>query len=682
MKKGFYQYFFDLRMVFKRPVNIICLILFLIAMIGVNLSHLSSGPVGAIYTCMKLIYPFSTGLAILLSIRLYNSQTIDTLKAYPLSFTWILGGKWLSVMTYMTLYTMVTLAIFGWGALSWDFQGPVFWNIVNKLFMSMEITYGFSITLGLFIASLLRHHTAYLAGVMVWLCGTFLIPFLLPEKLLWLPFKVNPLKNAVLNNDPEWGLALTQQEQTKIIWVLIALMLIFFIGTVTTSIKQRPIKYSYAPIISLIAAVFIVGASLFTHFEYWSHQLGDLKEHHTVSIPKAKAVNYPLTPYTVNDYLIDVFKDDYLWTFHSKLSIDIPEVPSTGMLSFTINPDFSIEQVTVNGKIVDYDQHDGWIDLSFDDFDPNAAQQNLSFIYSGRLEEWGYDGESGKETWFGFTRGDSFYVPAYLAWYPLPGRIPLYINESKNVYSANLSSALTSKPATYTIRIHGFDQPVFTTSLLQSMTKNNVEELAGTNQTGVTLFGGTFKTWESKNVSVLFPAYYDHVRTALTSQIGSMRDFLEDTFKMPIAGKFVCLPIGGNQQNAGDAFTFPCSLFDQLSNPVVSDEMERNLIDDFLSDGQFLTDQFGASAQLNIDYILAVQALYHYEHTDSEPQISSSEKNDSFIQQVIDALNQDQTEQVKKFLRTLYEDQKDPTHPIITREDWMLTWNDVYQKGV
>ena len=55
-----------------------------------------------------------------------------------------------------------------------------------------------------------------------------------------------------------------------------------------------------------------------------------------------------------------------------------------------------------------------------------------------------------------------------------------------------------------------------------------------------------------------------------------------------------------------------------------------------------------------------------------------SKKKEWYARQVANELKNKHEALLEKFLRTLIEDQINPSHPVITREKWDLTWNSIF----
>jgi hypothetical protein len=673
MMKGFYHYWTSLRLLLRLPISYIGLFFYLVAIIVVDIVNYHTNPVQAIFTVKTSVGPFSSCLAMILIIYLYKKDTNHLHYSYPFSFTWALIGNWLSVMTYMSIYAAMIGTVFILNAHLWDITDLLLQNTIRNLIISMELTFALAISLGLIVASIVRNGFAYFISPMILLFTTYILR--LPKPYL-LPFKTSPILSSK-NSEPMWVMMLTHQERAILWYVMAALAFLFFIGALIITVQRRPNKSILAHLLCLLVAVVFASSSFVYHYRYWSHQFSDLKEHHTVATPMAEAGNQPRSLFTITNYQIDMFEDGDMWTINSQLKIEIPEAPIGKTLSFTINPDFHVEQVTINGKIVDYNQQFGWVSLSGNDFNLSTPHQTMSFIYTGQFEEWGITG-NGEEKWFAFIQGENFYLPAYLAWYPLPGRVPLYYQESKDIYHENSSSAITAKPVNYTIRLHHMDQPVFSTTFGKESTEHNIQVIQTTNRTGVTLFSGSFKTWESKNVSVVMPDYYDYARPIMTKEVESIRDFLKDTFKKPINGKLIFLPIDPEvitrHQTMANALVLPCNRLNHLTGYGADDLMEDHIIDYFLTGGKILR----PGEAFNQTYIQAIKDLYQHE----QGATVSGNTREPLVQKVISELDNDNEPLIKKFLRTLLLNQRDPNHPVITKDEWNLTWETIFENGV
>ena len=78
------------------------------------------------------------------------------------------------------------------------------------------------------------------------------------------------------------------------------------------------------------------------------------------------------------------------------------------------------------------------------------------------------------------------------------------------------------------------------------------------------------------------------------------------------------MPINNNllksTQKSGNALIFPCDQLTHLLDQRVSNEMEKEMIDYFLTGGKLLQKELGDTESVNEDYIQVISDLFHYKN--------------------------------------------------------------------
>ncbi|MGV3489558.1 MAG: hypothetical protein ACO1OC_13390 [Tuberibacillus sp.] len=677
MKIGIYQFNTDIRAMFKNPVLIVCLLVYLFAVLAIFFYYKNAGPVQSIYLVKKLIGPYPTCLSMLLMVHIYYTNYMSDngkwLKSHPYSGSWMIIGSFFSVTAFMSIFASITLIAFFCSSYIWGFQGVSFWYMLKNLTASLELLYILSVSYGLFMAAVIRHYAAYLITFMSWMLIDIIIPHVILGKFIGLIITIDPFVKTVQGTYPEWGLTLIHREQTILWLIIISLSLLFISIALLSTALLRPTKKFLGPVIAVVIAFCFLSISLIGHFRYWSNQKAELDEHRSVSVYTADIFSPSQKSLEVRDYLIDVFKENDSWIVYSQLSVHSSESIPGEDVFFTINPDLNVEQITVNGTIVNFTQNNGTISFAARHFNFDSGDQTVSFVYSGKINEWGMEAD-GKQNWFAFANDRHFYIPAALAWYPLPGKIPIYINEHKNVYRVNQGSASTNEPVNYTVRMHGFDTAVLTTQLTNKRTENDVQILTAENTFGMTVFSGSFETWESKGLDVILPIYYEKLRPQWTSKVASIRDFLQSTFNTPISGKIISLPMAESKtgtDEVGDALIISCGKTEAFSS-------EETIMDYLLTRGNLLNGNRGKS-MVNQAFVTGLSMLYHYKDGSITP--SNLSTNNPMVRQVSNALAHHDVVKLKRFFSALLEDQKDRTRPNFTANEWHVIWEDTF-KGI
>ncbi|GGE50281.1 hypothetical protein GCM10011391_31300 [Pullulanibacillus camelliae] len=204
----------------------------------------------------------------------------------------------------------------------------------------------------------------------------------------------------------------------------------------------------------------------------------------------------------MRSYTIDVFRNKDIWTVNAQIQLQhAPKL--NGPLLFTLNPDFRVKEVLINNKSVSFTVKGTTISIANDSFENDMKNQTLAFIYQGKLNEWTM-GKSGDQHYNAFVNGDDAFVPSYLAWYPLPGKISLYNQEGSNLTAPNLQANPVS-PLSFKVNLHGFAQSFLSTSGTKSKTFNDTQVFRDSLTSGMSLLSGRFHSEHVKQLTIVVP---------------------------------------------------------------------------------------------------------------------------------------------------------------------------------
>ncbi|WP_307340419.1 hypothetical protein [Caldalkalibacillus uzonensis] len=343
--------------------------------------------------------------------------------------------------------------------------------------------------------------------------------------------------DSLLSNDV-WGWQLLSAEiwLSRLFVAAFTVMLIMWITAI--DVNRRPAERGRIWIYAGLGAVLLSVIVFLPYAKLWEERYA---LHNTFvqesSIPIDREEGTHFQPgFAVQSYDIQLeqhhqneLKGTATLTF---LTADVAEQQS---LYFTLNRLFNVTKIELNGKEVDFEREGDTLLIRPEILDQQLEQQVMNIEYAGRLFLWGFNHYH--ETLHGFVQGKHVFLPAHLAWYPLPGKRPLFdlgyfTKNDKPTYYLRAPEPLQRNflglnpvPSEYTITLSQFEGDVFTTAdhKVSRDPQHHVQQFYIAEAEGVTLLGGNMtENPAGQAYSVVSSPVYE----------GEINLFLEDMERM------------------------------------------------------------------------------------------------------------------------------------------------------
>ncbi|WP_096156810.1 hypothetical protein [Bacillus sp. FJAT-45066] len=489
-------------------------------------------------------------LASVLSIR-RDSQTelLEWMNTLPHSYLSKLLAKFSSIFLYTNIFSVVFLIpYFLLGKSYTDFS--ILQKEAISILLQSQIAYSVTIVLGMTLAAFITHRIVYIIVFCAWMFGTFFMEGFIMERYNLFIFKVFHLNKFFLSNTYQYGWSINLQQTEKMyaqIFVIGFTILLFFI-TLLKLMSKRLMNKKSAKLVS-ISLVAIVACSTFIPYSmFWKDRLQN--HHYLVNGVKEQSDNESVL-FPSETYKIDMKRKQDTILLESKVTL---QKTNQQPFTFTLYPNFEIEDVIWNGKSVHFDR-----DFQFITFEEEELEENnLVVKYSGELNEWTTIG--GRERLLAFIEGSDMFLPSNIAWYPIIGQYKIfqldYYTAQENLSLSNLSNSNTFYPSDFHVSLTGFAHEVFGTYEEKEITEDNTMVVKSNNRTGLTLFsmdGLTETSLSSVPISIVTKVEQMKKLIDNSLQLNGMYDYLSDW--LPIQSSMPTLiSLPGLQLTGSDPF--------------------------------------------------------------------------------------------------------------------------------
>ncbi|PWA10030.1 hypothetical protein DCC39_12135 [Pueribacillus theae] len=669
------------------------------------------------YSFHKIKHTLSLGLAILIGILFIRrdlvNPTYDWLSASPISSGTVLSAKYIAGILYLSLFTLSMCAVFVWFAMKRELAVSVLLKETAFFAVQYEVSYMVTLALAMFLAVWIKNRIVYLIGFCAWMFGTFFLDIFVISR-----FNLYFLKTFHLNQfmvdateffgNEAWGLSLLKDEVffSRLFVIGFAIMLLTCMSAMLKT--ARPSESLKRWKMFSIVAIIIAAVLYVPYGQLWKERY-DVYKNNVLTAP---IINYnddgnqeisfgedeeftvhDNKKFSVTSYDIDLKKDKQNWlTVTTDITVPTEAISKNEEIPFTLNRAFRVKSIEINGNSVNWKQSDDFVEIEQPSIDKNRGKQQIKISYEGELFLWSYRIDN-YETFDGFVRDGNVYLPANIAWYPLPGHQYLYEKSFENELSCIDDASLLDK-ADFTIKAKGFKDKLFSTIGLSSM-KTSVQMFAGKQLDGVDLFAGNFIELTSNNHELTLittpsnkleaKAFLDHAADAI--------DYFNTWIRKPVphVKQVMYLPIFGYGLEGLHNETY----MNTTSRHNNLDHYQRVKV---ISANLFGDEHLGTNPdETSVIYGIRQSFLYLYyrdrlqlsdDEIETTPNVipfdfEDDDKNIDVFNMVKDAVSKGRTEKVKQVLNTFYDkgltlkDIGDDKYSRITFEDWQTEWTKV-----
>ncbi|GGK12002.1 hypothetical protein GCM10010965_01210 [Caldalkalibacillus thermarum] len=737
MSKWWRQLQLELKLIFSNRFFLVLPVLFGAWMLHQLLNVPDYKPYNLIlnaYDFHKLGHTMSLGAAMLLGILIIRRDTIpatyDWLGSWPVAPLMQVTAKFVAGWLYLSTFTLVMAAVFS----GVGYHRGVTWSHIESALtqyvLQYEWSYAVTLALAMFLAAAIRPRIVYLIGFCAWMFGTFFMDiFLMSHSQLYFlrTFHLNQFTvDSLLSNDV-WGWQLLSSEiwLSRLFVAMFTVMLIIWITVIL--VTRRPAQRETGWILCGVATILLSIATFLPYAQLWQERYAihdAFVQESSIPIDSEEETRFQ-PGFAIQSYDIQLeqhhqngLKGTATLTF---LTADVAEQPS---LYFTLNRLLKVIRVELNGKEVDFEREGDTLLIQPEVLDQQLEQQVMSIEYAGRLFLWGFNHY--RETMHGFVQGKHVFLPAHLAWYPLPGKRPLFnlgffTKNDKPAYYLRAPEpiqldflGLNPVPSEYTITLSQFEGDVFTTAADKVIRdpQNHVQQFYIAEAEGVTLLGGNVTEIPAGQAFsvVSSPVYEGEINLFLEDMEHIEQYFSQWLEKMPnISRTIFYLPFG--TLGVGRYYAAPVEVWDDAF--IFREDMQPGFIDDaryererlymikdmiyyrlFKDDDVrgYIDHESIAGAILDAFYYLYLKdglklsneelMLWIQPYLEGPPDTEDSYDHHTLVtKMVVDALRQGKTNELKHILQYFYTrivsaDSETP-YPVIKLEEWQQQWKQV-----
>lgn len=554
-----------------------------------------------LYDFYSFSHTFSLGAFILLGILLMRKDVMKSsyewIGALPVPGWIYITAKFTAGILYASLFPVLMSVIYTCIAWSFGYPSDLLLRELSFFGLQCELSYMICLSIGMALAVIIRNRSVYLAGSIIWIFSTFFLDTIVISRFGLYPLRAFHLSQFLIDSfleDDAWGLWLSLEEfrNSRIFILSLVILLLGF-----CVYKMHLLHTSRYKIISLIVVAVLGAGSILAYYPYgkfWAEKYAI--QHRKAEGSKLNAESGKVydkkPPFEVKSYELDLdISSGKSLKAKAGLIIKPEELPDQA-ISFTLNPSFHVKQISIEGTQIPFSQTGSLVEIDRSLFDFSKESQKLEWVYEGSYFDASYS-RHGYEHIFGFIQEPYLLLNEEVAWYPLPGYLPLVATMDYDQYYPTLEELKITDsyynrffafPRTdMDIRVKGFANSIYSTIPLTSE-ENGVRHFKGDNIPGASLLAGELIniTNASHTATVVTTPGNKQGAEGLLSQLNEIRKqyaawldeskmtFPEHIFYIkgkhagfPELGLFTSISVRGNSLVIGETRSFS---LDKVSN--------------------------------------------------------------------------------------------------------------------
>ncbi len=515
MNKWLCQLRFELRMIFRNPFLLALPVLFAV----LNIWYI--GGIDAEQNLFTVAYSFHSfvqtltlGLVMLLGILMVRRDlrrpSYEWSSVLPVSFGVKLSAKYLAGMLYFSIFTFVAAAVFAFFSGQRGVSFGTTLEYSGYYALTYEISYIVTLALAVLLAVVIPNRVVYLIGFCGWMFGTFFMEIFLIDKAELYPLQTFHLSQLFIGRplSDTWGVEVIANELLFSRLFVMSFALLLLVAGVTVLNLIRPTKRKTAVWATGALAVLLAVMAFVPYVRIWQERYAgyEAKLHDSsIQSTDSAAPDFETAKrfrITDHDIRITKKKGDKL-DILAKLTVAGEGITNDEALKMTLNRSFTIRGISVAGQETDFTRTGDQLLITLPESDQTAETSlPLEIRYDGQMADYA-PGFQGEGYYYAFIKGDSAFLPGYIAWYPWVGYQPVYTKEPADHPGIHLGTVYTpdsTGAARFKLSAVGFEQPIYT-SLPESGHEEGIQVFEGEAKDRLTLFGGKFKEITSPDFS-------------------------------------------------------------------------------------------------------------------------------------------------------------------------------------
>lgn len=522
MSKWRRQFVFELAMIFRNPWLLALPVLFAL------FNGWTLGRISPDRNLFEEAYPFHTlvqtmtlGLVMFLGIltirRDIRRSSYEWSAALPVSYGTRVTTKYLAGVLYCSLFTLAAGGVYAWCSGSHGVTPEITREFTLYFVLTYEVSYLVTYALAMLLAITIPNRAVYLIGFCGWMFGTFFMDLFLIGKAGLEPLRTFHLNRFFMTGgtpNDMWGTDIYASELFYSRLFVLAFTLLLLAAGATVLNRLRPTKHARAVwFISGLALLLAVGAFAPYGLE-WKERYDGYRA--KLADPTMKTFE-EVTPgwkeedlFAVQGYDITMKrKQGDVLEFRAALTIPADEVSGKKELLLTLNRNFQAKEAVVNGEAASFTHKGDQLTIQLPA--PGDKRLSVEIAYGGAMLDFA-PGFQGQGSAFAFVRGDSLFLPGYIAWYPLPGHQSIYVKNGSGIELGTLFKPMVSLSTYMKLKVEGFERPLYA-SMEETKRQGKVQYFEGPTRDALTLFGGNLielaePDFPAKVVTTPYNAYY------------------------------------------------------------------------------------------------------------------------------------------------------------------------------
>ncbi|GIP35494.1 ABC transporter permease [Paenibacillus sp. J2TS4] len=665
------------------------------------------------YQFQKVQFVLSLGVAIMLGILLiridYHRPGYSWMNSMPISAWTRITAKFTVGFVYLSLFTLAMAIVFVYFGFSRELPPIVIWEYMWLFALQYEWSYAITLALSMFLGAFISNRISYLIGFCVWLFGTFFLDLFIINRYALYPLTAFHLSQFLTDSILEsevWGHTLINNELWLAKGFVLAFTLLLLILVVTYLTMLRPTGRKKVWLGMSTAAMIVSILCFIPYGQLWVNRYDEY------AVIKKDALTYEEQflgeepwQFHINDYRLSVTRRP-----NNEISVEaVLTIPnfvknsSGSSLPLMLNRKMEVTEARWNSQPVEWKRSGDQLILEAAEPDYSLTAQTLELSYNGPLYEWLL--LSNRPSIPVFLYGQQAFLPAYSAWYPLPGNPYRYYKGMDGKLYLNTDAGLPGK-ASFHVEFLGFEQKLHATlpsvhsglgmQLFEAEQADGITALSG-GFIEVTLPGEALKivTTPSNKLEAERFLYY------LSKHLNYYRSWLEDPPRHLEQVLYLSLINqgynGGSARLTGNSLMLAETLTHNLDNYQIGKTVHAFLFGDLYT-------SFAMESEEDKPYSMVglIRNAFYYLYLREEMQLTHEQiakgstlgvypllslNSGTDVYQMIDqAIADGQIERVKKLLNHYYSQgltidlaPSGSGIPMITEEDWLDNWKRVVE---
>ncbi|MDX5474049.1 MAG: hypothetical protein LPK00_00810 [Bacillaceae bacterium] len=437
------------------------------------------------YEFLSLGHTLTLGVVFLASVlsirRDTQTELLEWMNTLPHSYVSKLSAKFTSIFLYTGIFSVFfIIPYFLYGKANTEIS--ILQKEAVSILMQSQISYGVTIVLGMTLAAFITHRIVYIIVFCAWMFGTFFMEGFIIERYNLFIFKVFHLNKFFLSNAYQsgWSINLQQTENMYSYLFVIGFTILLFSLTLLKLMSKRLMNNKGTKIVSICLVAFLTCSTFIPYSVFWKERI---QQYHYLANGMREHIDTEIDLFPSETYTIDIQRKQDTIFIESKV---ILKKTNQEPFTFTLYPNFEIEEVTWNGKSVDFNR-----DFQFITFEEEELEENTLVVkYYGDLFEWTSIG--GRERLFAFIKGSDMYLPSFIAWYPIIGQYNIfqmdYYAAIETLSPSNRYYSNDFYPSNFHVSLTGFHHEVFGTYEEKEITGDNKKVFRSNRRNGLSLF--------------------------------------------------------------------------------------------------------------------------------------------------------------------------------------------------